>query len=81
MKHKWLRNFDKDGNWTGSERKITVNGVEHDLDEYAKKHGIKLPKQKKEINTDIEEDHADLEQSFDFGSVEVDRTRDSEGSE
>lgn len=81
MKHKWLRNFDKQGNWTGSERKIVVGGVEHDLDDYAKKQGVKLPDSKKEINTDIEENHADLEQSFDFGSVEIDRTGDSEGSE
>jgi len=43
MKHKWLRNFDSEGNWTKPERVIVVDGVEHDLDEYAKAHGVELP--------------------------------------
>ena len=38
----------KDGVWHGrSDRVINVDGVEHDLDEYAKKHGIDLPDSKK----------------------------------
>ena len=78
MKHKFLRNFDADGNWTKDSRQIRVNGVMHDLDEYAKEHGIELPdakkhkKVEKQINTDIEEDHADMEQSHDEGHSEVD---------
>ena len=32
------------GEWTGNpERTIRVNGVTHDLDTYAKQHGIELP--------------------------------------
>ena len=39
MKHKFMRNF-KDGIWHGREdRVIVVDGVEHDMDEYAKEHG------------------------------------------
>ena len=78
MKHKFLRLFDQDGKWTKPERKIVVDGVEHDLDEYAKEHGIELPdakkhkKSEKQINTDIEEEHADMGQSHDEGHSEVD---------
>jgi len=61
MEHKFLRLF-VDGKWTGNdERTITINGEVHDLDEYAKEHGIDLPEGKKskpKINTktgDIEE--------------------------
>lgn len=43
MKHNFLRLYDAEGKWTKPERKITVNGVEHDLDQYAKEHGIELP--------------------------------------
>jgi len=43
MKHNWLRLFDVNGKWTLPERKIVVGGVEHDLDEYAKQHGVELP--------------------------------------
>ena len=85
MTHKFLRLF-VDSKWTGKQdRTIRVNGVEHDMDEYAKEHGIELPDAKKhnkpkdikkEVNT-----NADMGQSFDKGSTEVDGTRDSEGSE
>lgn len=87
MEHKWLRNFDQDGNWTKAERTISVNGVKHDLDEYAKEHGIELPdgkksKPKKQVNIDIkDEDYADLEESHDSGHTEIDGDGDSEGSE
>ena len=48
--HKFLKLF-KDGVWTGSpDRIITVNGKQHDLDEYAKAHGIELPDAKKTKN-------------------------------
>lgn len=48
MEHKWLRNFDADGNWTKPERKLYIDGVWHDLDEYAKEQGITLPDSKKQ---------------------------------
>ena len=85
MEHKFLRNFNAEGKWTKPSRTIRVHGVEHDMDEYAKEHGIELPDSKKhnkpkdikkEVNT-----NADMGQSFDKGSTEVDGTRDSEGSE
>ena len=84
MIHKWMRNYDINGVWTKSQRKINVDGVEHDLDEYAKQHGIDLPdskKSKKQINTDIEEKHEDMEQTYDSGDTEVDGDGDSEGTE
>tara|TARA_R100001460_G_scaffold56043_2_gene95475 strand:- start:313 stop:525 length:213 start_codon:yes stop_codon:yes gene_type:complete len=46
MEHKWLKNFDADGNWTKPERILHIGGEVHDLDEYAKKHGIDLPDSK-----------------------------------
>ena len=84
MIHKWMRNYDINGVWTKSQRKINVDGVEHDLDEYAKQHGIDLPdgkKSKKQINTDIEEKHEDMEQSLDSGDIEIDGDGDSESTE
>ena len=72
MEHKFLRLF-VDGKWTGHpDRIIRVNGVEHDLDEYAKAHGIKLPegkKSKKQINK-VEEQHADMEHQDHSGDTE-----------
>lgn len=80
MEHKWLRLFDAHGNWTGrSDRQIQVDGEWHDLDDYAKKHGIDLPKSKKHINTGKK--NADLEQSHDSGHTEIDGDGDSEVSE
>ena len=85
MKHKWLRNFDSEGVWHGNpDRTITVNGVTHDLDEYAKQHGIELPnskakkekKTKKEVNS-----YADMEQSHDEGHSEIDGDGDSKSQE
>jgi hypothetical protein len=84
MIHKWMRNYDINGVWTKSQRKINVDGVEHDLDEYAKQHGIDLPdskKSKKQINTDIEEKHEDMEQSLDSGDIEINGDGDSESTE
>jgi len=72
MEHKFLRLF-VDGVWTGSpDRTIHVNGVEHDLDEYAKTHGIELPdskKPKKQINK-VEEQHADMDGTGDTSDTE-----------
>ena len=82
-----MRNFDAEGKWTKAERIISVDGVQHDLDDYAKQHGIELPdskksKSKKQVNIDIkDEDYADLGQSHDSGHSEIDGDGDSEGSE
>jgi len=83
MEHRFLRLFDKDGNWKGNpDRTIKINGVVHDMDEYAKAHGIKLPdvkKNKKHINIDIEENHEDMGQSFSSADTEEHGDGDSEG--
>lgn len=81
MKHNWLRLFDSEGNWHGNaDHTIRVNGVEHDVFEYAKAHGVELPgkskpKKHKKVNS-----YADLEQSFDSGDTEIDGDGDSEES-
>ena len=90
MKHKFMNLYTVDGKWTGKEdRSITISegneAVTYNLDEYAKEHGIELPDAKKKIKPkDIKKEvntNADMGQSFDKGSTEVDGTRDSEGSE
>tara|TARA_R100000734_G_C3243558_1_gene47415 strand:- start:322 stop:582 length:261 start_codon:yes stop_codon:yes gene_type:complete len=79
------RYFDAEGNYHGPEdHKIHVDGEEHDLYDYAKKHGIELPgkKSSKKINKDIEEkDYADLESTFSDGSAEEHGDGDSESTE
>ena len=84
MEHKFMRLF-RNGVWTGNpDRTIKINGVVHDMDEYAKKHGIELPdakKSKKKINIDIEEKHEDMEPAHDSGDTEVDGDGDSESTE
>lgn len=78
------RYFDEDGNYHGpADHKIMVNGEEHDLYDYAKKHNIELPgkKSKKQINTDVEEKHGDLESSQHSGDSEEHGDRDSESTE
>lgn len=88
MTHKFLTFFDEHGNWLGNpDRSIRVNGVVHNLDEYAKEHGIELPSgptapnKPKKVNTDIEEKHEDMEQSHDSGDTEVDGDGNSESTE
>jgi len=84
MKHKFLRNFDAEGHWTKPSRIITVNGVEHDMDEYAKEHGIELPDSKSKKHKDIKKEvntHADMGKQDHSGDHKVDGKRDSEGSE
>ena len=86
MKHNWLRLFDSEGNWHGSEdHTIRVNGETHDVYKYAKAHGIELPgkpKKQKQINTDIEEkSYGDLEQTLDSGSATEHGDGDSESTE
>jgi len=88
MKHKFLRLFDADGNWTRPTRTIKVDGVEYDMDEYAKQHGIVLPdskaqkKPKKEINTD-KQDHSygDMEEQDHRADQDVDGEGDSQSTE
>ena len=82
MKHKFLRNFDAEGNWTKPSRIIRVDGVEHDMDEYAKEHGIELPDAKSKKHKDIKKEvntHADMERKDHSGDHKVDGGGDSEG--
>ena len=82
MEHRFLTLF-VNGKWTGNaDRTIRVNGEVHDMDEYAKQHGIILPdakKTKKHINTDVKEKHEDMERPHHDGHIEVDGDGDSEG--
>jgi len=74
------------GVWQGSpDRTITVKGVTHNLDEYAKEQGIELPDGnktkvlkpfKKEVNS-----YADMEQSHHKGHTEEYGDGDSQGEE
>ncbi len=80
MEHKFLKLF-VNGVWTRPDRTIKVNGVEHDMDEYAQEHGIELPEGEKWINTDVEEKHEDMEGSHDSRDTEVDGDGDSESTE
>ena len=79
MEHKFLNLF-VDGVWTGKpDRSIRINGVEHDMDEYAKEHGITLPdskKLKKQVNS-----YADLEHQDDSRDTKVDGSGDSQSTE
>ena len=84
MTHKFLRNFDAEGHWTKPSRIIQVDGVEHDMDEYAKEHGIELPDSKSKKHKDIKKEvniHADMGKQDHSGDHKVDGKRDSEGSE
>ena len=74
--HKVLKLY-KDGVWQGKpDRTIMLDGVKHDLDEWAESNNIDLPdakKSKKKVNidTDIEEkDNGSLEQEHDEGHTE-----------
>jgi len=73
MEHKFLKLF-VDGKWIGNkDRTITVDGEVHNLDEYAKEHGIDLPEGKKskpKINTKEEKKDADLEGTHKTGDIE-----------
>jgi len=79
------RYFDAEGNYHGpADFKFKIGGVEHDVYQYAKEHGIKVPSKesKKQINIDIQEEkHEDMEQSHDEGDTEVDGDGDSESTE
>ena len=79
MEHKFLNLF-VDGVWTGKpDRSIRINGVKHDMDEYAKEHGIILPdskKSKKQVNS-----YADLDKQDDSRDTKVDGSGDSQSTE
>jgi len=79
MEHKFLNLF-VDGVWTGKpDRSIRINGVKHDMDEYAKEHGITLPdskKSKKQVNS-----YADLDKQDDSRDTKVDGSGDSQSTE
>ena len=90
MAHRFMKLF-VDGKWTGNEdRSITVREedgsvVTHNIDEYAKEHGIELPdskhsKKHKDIKKEVNS-NADMEQSHHSGDSKVDGNGDSEGSE
>ena len=85
MTHKFMRLF-VDGKWTGNEdRSIMVDGECHNLDEYAKEHGIELPdskhsKKHKDIKKEVNS-NADMGNKDHSGDHKVDGKRDSEGSE
>ena len=74
--HKVLKLY-KNGVWQGNpDRTIILDGVKHDLDEWAAHNNIDLPdakKSKKKVNidTDIEEkDNGSLEQEHHEGHTE-----------
>jgi hypothetical protein len=74
--HKVLKLY-KNGVWQGKpDRTIMLNGVKHDLDEWASQNNIDLPdakKSKKKVNidTDIKEErYGSLEQEHDEGHTE-----------
>jgi hypothetical protein len=82
MEHKFLNLF-VDGVWTGkTDRSIRINGVKHDMDKYAKEHGIKLPDSKKEPKKKIQvNSYADMEQQDHSGDNEIDGSGDSQSTE
>ena len=84
MEHRFMRLF-VDGKWTGNEdRSIKVQGEIHDLDDYAKEHGIELPDSKKHKPKDIKKEvnsNADMGQQDDSRDHQIDGDGDSESSE
>ena len=80
MEHRFLQLF-VDGEWTGNkDRSIKVNGVKHDMDEYAKAHGIELPDAKKHKKAKIEvNSNADMGQQDPGTDTPEHGDRDSEG--
>jgi len=84
MKHRFLRGFDLEGKWTKPTRIIRISGVEHDMDEYAKEHGIELPDSKSKKHKDIKKEvntNADMEQQDNSRDTTIDGDGDSESSE
>ena len=84
MEHKFLRNFDAEGQWTKPSRIIRVSGVEHDMDEYAKEHGIELPDSKSKQHKDIKKEvntNADMGHKNNSRDTKIDGEGSSESSE
>ena len=84
MKHKFLKNYDLEGKWTKPTRIIRISGVEHDMDEYAKEHGIELPDSKSKKHKDIKKEvntNADMGKQDHHRDHKVDGDGDSESSE
>jgi len=84
MKHKFLKNYDLEGKWTKPTRIIRVDGIEHDMDEYAKEHGIELPDSKSKKHKDIKKEvntNADMGKQDHHRDHKVDGDGDSESSE
>jgi hypothetical protein len=84
MEHKFLRNFDAEGQWTKPSRTIRISGVEHDMDEYAKEHGIELPDSKSKKHKDIKKEvntNADMGKQDHSGDTKIDGEGNSESSE
>lgn len=83
MEHKFLNVF-VDGVWPRPERKIKVDGVEYDMDEYAKEHGIELPDAKSKKHKDIKKEvntNADMGKQDHSGDTKIDGEGNSESSE
>jgi hypothetical protein len=83
MEHKFLNVF-VDGVWPRPERKIKVDGVEYDMDEYAKEHGIELPDSKSKQHKDIKKEvntNADMGKQDHSGDTKIDGEGNSESSE
>jgi len=82
MEHRFLQLF-VNGEWTGNkDRTIRINGEVHDMDEYAKAHGIKLPDAKKHKKAKIEvNSNADMGKQDPGTDTPEHGDRDSEGQE
>lgn len=83
MEHKFLRNYDLEGKWTKPTRIIRISGVEHDLDEYAKEHGIELPDAKSKKHKDIKKEvntNADMGHKDDSRDTKVDGSGNSQST-
>jgi len=80
--HKFM-NLYKDGVWCGSaDRTITVNGEKHNLDEYAKEHGIDLPDAKKHKKTKPQvNSYGDMEHKDSSGDTEEHEHGDGQSTE
>jgi hypothetical protein len=80
--HKIANRCIVNGAWTRDSYDVVIDGESYDFRDLAKQHGIEMgPKSKKQINTDVEEKHEDMERSHDSRDTEVDGDGDSEGTE
>ena len=71
--HKIANRCIVNGEWIRDTYDVVIDGETHDFRDLAKQHGIEMgSKSKKQINTDVEEKHEDMERSHDSGDTEVD---------